>query len=81
MNDLNAVLRFLNPHLSEARRLMWDDLMTRTHDIFRGSRPDVTRRFGNAYVSGGMADATTLSTVEQYPTGSPKMPNKLLVRA
>ena len=63
---------FLNPYLdlSEARQLMWDDLMTRTHDIFRGSGPDVTRRLGNADVPGGMADTTTPSTEEPYPTGS-----------
>ena len=72
MNDKNASLRCLNPHLdfSEARQLMWDDLMTRTHDIFRGSGPDVTRRLGNADVPGGMADTTTPSTEEPYPTGS-----------
>ena len=74
MNDLNAALRFLNPHLdlSEARQLMWDDLMTRTHDIFRESGPDVTRRFGYADIPGGRTDATTPSTEEQYPTGSPE---------
>ena len=82
MNDLNAALRFLNPHLdlSEARRLMWDELMTRTHDIFRGSGPDVTRRFGYADIPGGRTDATTPSTEEQYPTGSPENAQQVGIR-